>query len=228
MSVNEKVLPFVLMLAFAACAAETGGGEAESEEAEAPAAPSGPVDYPLCVLETSMGTIVLELDRTKAPKSVNNFEVHVNSGFYNGLQWHRVINTSNFGVIQTGLLTADYAPRRSSATFLDNEGDNGLKNVRYSVGMARATDPNSAKSEFYINLRDNTVLDTTEDKWGYAVFGRVIEGIDVVDRIAGVPTRTRGTREDIPVDPIIVQRAYMTTLEAWQASRGQDTTASGQ
>lgn len=225
MSFNKKVLPFVLMLAFAACAGETGGGEAESEEAAEPQAPAGPVDYPLCVLEMSMGTIVMELDRTKAPKSVNNFEVHVNSGFYNGLQWHRVM--PDF-VIQTGLLTVDYAPRRSSAAFLDNEGDNGLKNVKYSVAMARGNDPNSAKSEFFINLKDNTVLDTTEEKWGWAVFGKVIQGMDVVDRIAGVPTRTRGTREDIPVDPIVIENAYMTTLEQWQESQAQDTTAAGQ
>jgi peptidyl-prolyl cis-trans isomerase A (cyclophilin A) len=94
--------------------------------------------------------------------------------------------------------------------------------------MARGNDPNSAKSEFFINLKDNTVLDTTEEKWGWAVFGKVIAGIDVVDQLAGVPTRTRGTREDIPVDPISIERAYMTTLEAWQEATGQDTTTTGQ
>jgi cyclophilin family peptidyl-prolyl cis-trans isomerase len=224
MSFEKKVLPIALLLTFAACAAETGDGE-PAEEPVADASPreaAAATDHPLCVLETSMGTIVMELDRENAPRSVNNFEVHVNAGFYNGLQFHRVM--PNF-VIQAGLLTADYAPRRSSAAFLQNEGDNGLKNLRGTLAMARGTDPHSAKSEFFINVKDNPQLDTDEDEWGWAVFGKVIQGLDVVDQIKDVPTRTRGTREDIPQDAVMISRAYMTTLDLWQASA--DTTAGG-
>jgi cyclophilin family peptidyl-prolyl cis-trans isomerase len=222
MSFKQKVLPFTLLLSFAACAVETGDSEAEAEQpAEVnPREAAAAVDDPLCVLETSMGTIVLQLDRVNAPRSTNNFEVHVNAGFYNGLQFHRVM--PNF-VIQAGLLTADYAPRRSSAAFLQNEGDNGLKNVRGSLAMARGQDPHSAKSEFFINVKDNPQLDTDEEEWGWAVFGQVTEGLDVVDRIKDVPTRTRGTREDIPADPVLIEQAYMTTMELWQAS--SDTTS---
>lgn len=216
MSFTKKVLPFALILSIAACAGETGGGEDPEAEPTTdldPKAAAAAADHPLCVLETSMGTIVMELDRINSPKTVNNFEVHVNAGFYNGLQFHRVM--PNF-VIQAGLLTADYAPRRSSAAFLDNEGDNGLKNTRGTVAMARGNDPNSAKSEFFINVKDNEVLDTTEEKWGWAVFGKVIQGMDVVDAIKEVPTRTRGTREDIPEEPVLINQAYVTTLELWQ------------
>ena len=168
--------------------------------------------------------IVMELDRVNAPKSVNNFEVHVNVGFYNGLQFHRVM--PNF-VIQAGLLTSDYAPRRSSAAFLQNEGDNGLKNVRGTVAMARGSDPHSAKSEFFINVKDNPQRDTDEEEWGWAVFGQVIEGLDVVDRIKEVPTRQRGTREDIPVDAILIESAYMTTLDLWTASKPDTAESAG-
>ena len=222
MSFKKKILPFTLLLSFAACAPETGESEPEAAPTEGrdPRDAAALADNPLCVLETTMGTIVLQLDRVNAPRSVNNFEVHVNAGFYNGVQFHRVM--PNF-VIQAGLLTADYAPRRSSAAFLQNEGDNGLKNVRGSVAMARGQDPHSAKSEFFINVKDNPQLDTDEEEWGWAVFGQVIEGMDVVDRIKDVPTRTRGTREDIPVDAILIERAYMTTLELRQTST--DTTA---
>ena len=217
MSFTKKVLPFALILSIAACASETGGDEAEAEPTaeQNPREAAAASDTPLVVLETTMGTIVMELDRINSPKTVNNFEVHVNAGFYNGLQFHRVM--PNF-VIQAGLLTADYAPRRSSAAFLDNEGDNGLKNVRGTVAMARGNDPNSAKSEFFINVKDNEVLDTTEEKWGWAVFGKVIEGLDVVDAIKEVPTRTRGTREDIPEEPVIINTAFFTTHELWQGS----------
>ncbi len=212
-SLKKKILPFALMLLVAGCASEAGGGgETEGE----PEVPAGPDPKPIVVLETNWGTIAMELDREKAPKSVANFEVHVRSGFYDGLIFHRVMKGI---LIQAGRLTAEYAPRTSTAAFLDNEGDNELLNVRGAVGMARGPDPNSAKSEFFINLKENKVLDTTEEKWGYAVFGQVISGMDVVDRIGEVETRQRGTREDVPVDPpIVIERAYLATRAEWEAA----------
>ena len=212
-SLKRKILPFALILLVAGCASEAGdSGETEAEQQ----APAGPDPKPIVVMETNWGTIAMELDREKAPKSVANFEVHVRSGFYDGLIFHRVMKGI---LIQSGRLTAEYAPRSSTAAFLDNEGDNGLLNVRGAVGMARGADPNSAKSEFFINLKDNKPLDTTEEKWGYAVFGQVISGMDVVDRIGEVETRQRGTREDVPIDPpIVIDRAYLTTRAEWEAA----------
>jgi cyclophilin family peptidyl-prolyl cis-trans isomerase len=169
---------------------------------------------PTVVLETTLGRIVIELDRERAPITVANFLTHVNAGFYDGLIFHRVM--PNF-VIQTGLLTTDYVPRRSSAAFLQNEGNNGLKNLRGTLGMARGEDPHTAKSQFFINVNDNPQLDTDEEEWGWAVFGKVIEGMDVVDRIKGVPTEDLGTREYVPVEPIVIQRCHVTT--------GPDTTS---
>lgn len=202
-------LPMVIALGLAGCAADSGEGGAAEGEQEAAASALAETDmHPVVVLETNMGTITLELDREKAPKTVANFLVHVGVGFYDGLIFHRILGSPK--VIQAGLLTADYAPRRSSAAFLQNEGDNGLLNKRGTVAMARGGDPHSAKSEFFINVADNPQLDTSEDKWGWAVFGKVIEGMDVVDAIADLPTRTRGKREFVPEEPLpIIERCYV-------------------
>jgi cyclophilin family peptidyl-prolyl cis-trans isomerase len=199
------------------CAVETDGGEEQAAEDPASAYSVADDPRPHVVLETSMGTIVMELDREHAPKSVANFLVHVEGmrntqgeviPFYEGMFFYRILGRP--AVIQTGLLDSTYARRLSPVAFLDNEGDNGLKNVRGAVTMARATDPNSAKSEFFINVEDNPELDTTEEKWGYAVFGRVIEGMDVVDAIHELPTRTRGTRDFMPEEPLpVVRRCYV-------------------
>jgi len=202
-------LPMVIALGLAGCAADSGeGGAAEAEQETAASAPAETDMHPVVVLETNMGTITLELDREKAPKSVANFLVHVGVGFYDGQIFYRILGSPK--VIQAGLLTADYAPRRSSAAFLQNEGDNGLLNKRGTVAMARGADPHSAKSEFFINVADNPQLDTTEEKWGWAVFGKVIEGMDVVDAIAALPTRTRGTRDYVPEEPLpVIERCYV-------------------
>ncbi len=202
-------LPIAFALGLAGCAAETGEGGAAEAEQEAGSTAAAETDmHPVVVIETTMGTIAMELDREKAPKTVANFLVHVGVGFYDGLVFHRILGSPK--VIQAGLLTADYAPRRSSAAFLENEGDNGLLNVRGSVAMARGGDPHSAKSEFFINVADNPQLDTSEEKWGWAVFGKVIEGMDVVEAIAEIPTRTRGRREYVPEEPLpVIERCYV-------------------
>lgn len=159
------------------------------------------------VLETTAGNIKLKLDANKAPITVNNFVKHVQSGHYDGTIFHRVID--NF-MIQGGGFTTDMSKKSISGT-IKNEADNGLKNVRGSIAMARRNAPHSAQAQFFINVKDNPNLDHTGKTpygWGYAVFGRVIEGMDVVDAIRKTPTtRVRGYR-DVPVKPIIIKKAY--------------------
>ncbi len=164
---------------------------------------------PRVVLETNMGKIVMELDREKAPKTVENILWHVQNEFYDGLTFHRVMPSF---MIQTGGFTAELAQRQSPKGTLQNEADNGLKNVRGSVAMARTSEPHSASAGFYINHVDNPNLDytaSTPSGWGYTVFGVVIEGMDVVDAIADVQTQTVGRMADVPVEPVIIERAYI-------------------
>ena len=183
---KRMVLPACAAFLVAACAPE----QADTGAEEAP--PPPPDSTPTVVFETTVGRIVMELDQRAAPATVTNFVRHVSQQFYKGLIIHRV--RPNF-MVQMGLLTANYERRLSPAAMLMNEGDNGLLNVRGAVAMARGTDPHTAKTEFFINVKDNPQLDTNEETWGYCVFGHVIEGMDVVDRIRQVPTRDRGTRE---------------------------------
>lgn len=212
---KRVVLPAFTAFLMAACAP----GEADTDVEEAP--PPPPDSTPTVVFETSMGRIVMELDQRTAPATVTNFVRHVGQQFYKGLIVHRV--RENF-MIQMGLLTENYERRLSPAAMLQNEGDNGLLNVRGAVAMARGGDPHTAKTEFFINVKDNPQLDTSEETWGYAVFGRVIEGMDVVDAIRVVPVRDRGTRESVPVDAIVIDTAYVAVDETeWaQATEGEE------
>jgi len=165
---------------------------------------------PVVVLETTKGRIVMQLDRKAAPQTVANILTHVNAHFYDGLVWHRVVRGF---VIQAGVLTAAGMEKLSNAPPVPNEADNGLKNVRGSVGLAREMDPQSGGVQFYINLADNSAaLDfkaKTAKDWGYAVFGKVTQGMDVVDQIAGVRTVFHGNYTNLPVDPVIITRAYV-------------------
>jgi peptidyl-prolyl cis-trans isomerase B (cyclophilin B) len=164
---------------------------------------------PVVVLETSLGRIAIQLDRAKAPRSVENFLGHVNAGFYDGLVFHRVIRGF---VIQAGILTASGMEKHSNAPPVPNEADNGLKNVRGAVALARTQDPQSGGVQFFIDVASNPALDfkaRTVAGWGYAVFGHVSEGMDVVDKIANVPTTTTGQYQDIPVTPVVITRAYV-------------------
>ena len=155
-------------------------------------------------LATSMGDIVIELDAAKAPKSVDNFVQYVKAGHYDGTIFHRVIG--NF-VVQGG----GYQPNgteKPTRPPVVNESGNGLSNRRGTVAMARTDDPHSATSQFYVNLTDNLALDPSPARWGYAVIGRVVEGMDVIDRIASVPTGEQGPfTDDAPLEPILVQSA---------------------
>ncbi len=162
---------------------------------------------PVVVMDTSMGIIKIEVFSDKAPITAKNFLAYINAGFYNGTIFHRVI--PNF-VVQGG----GYPPDMSSKptlTPIKNEASNGLKNRRGTLSMARYDDPNSATSQFFINLNDNTNLDPGAGGAGYAVFAKVIEGMDVVDKIAKVKTATRNVRGtpfgDVPVEPVILKSA---------------------
>jgi cyclophilin family peptidyl-prolyl cis-trans isomerase len=195
------VVPLAV-IALAACPSAQEDAPPATAETAPPAATRDTV-----VLETSRGAIVLELDPTKAPETVANFLKHVRAGFYNGLIFHRI--EPNF-VIQAGAVTEDAGQRTSTIFPLRNEAQNGLKNLRGTVAMARTGDPHSATSEFFINLKDNAGLDYTAptiEGWGYAVFGRVIDGMAVVDAIAATPTTRRGVYRTYPTQPTAITRA---------------------
>ncbi|MEJ2761024.1 MAG: peptidylprolyl isomerase [Gammaproteobacteria bacterium] len=155
-------------------------------------------------LSTSFGDIMLELDATKAPQTVENFISYVNSGHYNGTIFHRVIEDFMIqgGGLDTGM---NVLPTREPVR---NEADNGLSNLLGTVAMARTPDPHSACAQFFINTTDNAFLDhqnTTDDGWGYCVFGRVIEGMEVVEKIEETPTTSRSGYQDVPETPIVIE-----------------------
>jgi len=156
------------------------------------------------VMETSKGTIELELDAAKAPVTVANFVQYARKGYYDGLIFHRVI--PNF-MVQGGGFTPDMQQKASDAN-IQNEAKNGLKNVKGSIAMARTSAPHSASSQFFINLKDNSFLDYPgQDGWGYCVFGKVTAGIEVIDAMAAVPTAKKGPHGDVPVEPILITSA---------------------
>ncbi len=157
-------------------------------------------------LTTSLGDVVIQLNSEKAPVSVANFLTYVNEGFYNGTIFHRVI--PNF-MAQGGGFDTSFNQKAVHAA-IKNEADNGLKNTRGSIAMARTNDPNSATAQFFINLKDNTFLNHTGKNasgWGYAVFGEVIEGMDVVDKMAEQATGNRGAYQDVPKTDIVIEKA---------------------
>lgn len=160
---------------------------------------------PRVVLETAKGPIVIELFPQKAPATVKNFLAYVDTGFYDGTVFHRVIPKF---MIQGGGLTADMHKKPTEKP-VSNEADNNLKNTRGTVAMARTGEPHSATSQFFINIADNEFLDhrgKTPQGWGYAVFGRVAEGMAVVDAISGVKTSNSGMFQDVPVEPVVIEK----------------------
>jgi peptidyl-prolyl cis-trans isomerase A (cyclophilin A) len=156
-------------------------------------------------LATSAGDIVVELDAAKAPKTVANFVEYVKAGHYDGTVFHRVID--NF-MIQGGGMTADMKEKSTRAP-IPLESANGLDNVRGSIAMARTMDPNSATAQFFINLKDNGFLNKAQsrDGNGYAVFGKVVAGMDVVDKIRVVPTGNKGPHQNVPLEPVTINKA---------------------
>jgi peptidyl-prolyl cis-trans isomerase A (cyclophilin A) len=158
-------------------------------------------------LDTSMGEIVIELDAAKAPKSVANFVEYVNAGHYDGTIFHRVI--PDF-MIQGGGFTPEMQQKPTRAP-IPLEARNGLSNVRGSVAMARTNVPDSATAQFFINIKDNAFLDAANarDGNGYAVFGKVVSGMDVVDKIWAVPTGNKGPFQNVPVTPVMIRKASL-------------------
>jgi len=160
--------------------------------------------HPHVKLETTEGTIVLELEGKRAPVTVRNFLSLVDSGHYDGTIFHRVI--PDF-MIQGGGFTPSYKDKEPKSVIV-NESGNGMSNAYGTIAMARLSDPHSASAQFFINVADNTRLDPSPDGWGYAVFGYVIEGTEVLSKIAGVQTGPGGKfREDVPVVPIVLKKA---------------------
>ncbi len=165
-------------------------------------------DKPVLVIETSMGNITVELNRARAPKSVENILAYVNSGFYDGTIFHRVI--SNF-MIQGGGFTPDMA-RKTTRDPIQNEADNGLKNRRGTLAMARTAEIHSATAQFFINVQDNSFLDhkgNSSRDFGYAVFGKVTDGMDVVDKIKNVKTGDG----DVPTETVLIKTIRLQTAE---------------
>lgn len=172
------------------------------------AEPSQETEVPVVVMETSKGTFRIELFPEEAPITVENFLAYVDSGFYDGLTFHRVV--PGF-VIQGGGYEADMVKREPTRAPIENESGNGLENLRGTLSMARMPAAHSATSQFFVNLVDNGMLDhgaRPGQTFGYAVFGRVVDGMGVIDEIAGVRTGQKAGMADVPVEPVVIQRAY--------------------
>lgn len=188
----KKLLTLVLALFVTACNAGTDSNTAAA-------------DHPRVLMQTSMGELVIELYPDKAPKSVANFLQYVDDGFYNGTIFHRVIDGF---MIQGGGFTPDMEKKTTRAPIM-NEADNGLRNTIGTIAMARTMEPHSATSQFFINVAMNSSLDFREKTprgWGYAVFGRVVKGMDVVKAIKSVSTTRSGMYRDVPAKPIIIKK----------------------
>lgn len=168
-------------------------------------AQNAPSLEPRVRIETTAGDFVIQLDTVRAPLTAENFLRYVRDGFYDGLILHRVV--ANF-VVQGGGYLTDFTARQPRAS-IPNESGNGLSNQRGSVGMARGESPHSATSQFYVNIKDNPGLNPLPSRWGYAVFGQVVEGMDVIDRIGYLPTGERKGFGDTPLEPIVVKRAVV-------------------
>lgn len=164
------------------------------------------VDMPVVELDTTMGAIVIELNEEKAPKTVENFLNYVKSGHYDGTIFHRIIDGF---MIQGGGMDADMNEKGTNAP-IENEADNGLKNEAGTLAMARTQDPHSATSQFFVNVKDNDFLNHTGKNaqgWGYTVFGKVTSGMDVIEKMRGVPTGRFGMHADVPKEAVIINSA---------------------
>jgi len=161
---------------------------------------------PRVKLQTNHGDIVIQLNAEKAPKTTANFLEYVREGFYDGTIFHRVIN--NF-MIQGGGFEAGMKQKKTRQP-IENEANNGLRNDRYTIAMARTSDPHSATAQFFINVADNDFLNhtaPTSNGWGYAVFGQVVEGTETVDKIKAVKTGSRGFHQDVPAEDVVIEKA---------------------
>ena len=192
----KRVLPALAAALLTACAFAAPTIDTAATDGDA---------HPRVLIATSQGNIVVELDRTAAPATVANFLGYMNSGHYNGTIFHRVIDGF---MVQGGGYTPQFA-RKPTTKPVANEADNGLKNVTGSIAMARTRDPHSATAQFFINVNDNAFLDysgKTASGWGYTVFGRVVDGMDTVDRMRSLPTGHGGPfPKDVPQTPVVIE-----------------------
>lgn len=194
----KKIILLIGCLALCIFAAASGAQAAKAK-----------ADEPVVKLETSMGDILVQLNTRKAPITTANFIQYVKSGHYDGTIFHRVIKDF---MIQGGGFTQEMKEKHTQAP-IRNEANNGLTNKKYTIAMARTNDPHSASAQFFINTRDNDFLNFKSQSpqgWGYAVFGKVIGGQDVVDKIEKVATRRRAGMDDVPQTPVIIKKAYVT------------------
>jgi peptidyl-prolyl cis-trans isomerase B (cyclophilin B) len=162
----------------------------------------------MITLHTTLGDIVLELDHENAPKTAANFQQYAEDGFYDGTIFHRVIDSF---MIQGGGMTADMQEKQTR-TSIQNEADNGLENKEGTIAMARTADPHSATAQFFINVKDNDFLNhQSKDShgWGYCVFGKVVEGMETVNKIKAVDTGSAGFHQDVPREPVVIERVTM-------------------
>ncbi len=162
----------------------------------------------MITLQTTYGDIGIELDHEKAPKTAANFEQYVRDGFYDGTLFHRVIDGF---MVQGGGFDEDFN-QKPTRDPIENEADNGLQNEAGTLAMARTQDPHSATAQFFINVADNAFLNHSGKSfqgWGYCVFGRVVEGMDVVEKIKGVATTRRGMHADVPAEDVVIQKAFV-------------------
>jgi cyclophilin family peptidyl-prolyl cis-trans isomerase len=172
-------------------------------DAKTPAKPSVTTASPRVLVVTSLGNFTIELNAERAPLTVADFLAYVDQGHYTNTLFHRVV--ANF-VIQGGGFNADYTAK-PAPTKVVNESGNGLSNIRGTVGLARTSEPHAGNAQFYVNMNDNAALDPQQTRWGYAVFGRVTDGMEVVDRIGNVATGAHGIlKEETPLKPVIIQR----------------------
>ncbi len=163
---------------------------------------------PRVLFETNYGKFIVEMDREKAPGTVNNFLSYVTSGFYNGTIFHRVIKGF---MIQGGGFKVGMMKKNTNSS-IENEAFNGLKNRKYTIAMARTGDPHSATSQFFINSNNNNFLNyrtPSGNGWGYCVFGRVVKGHRIVDKIENQPTTTKGMYKNVPIIPVLIQRIIL-------------------
>ena len=197
---------FLFTLLLGATLATTGCGAKEPGKQTVSTEPAaGAPANPKVLIETSKGNITVELFAGKAPVSVENFLSHVKTGFYDGTVFHRVI--PGF-MIQGGGMLPDMTEKSRGAP-IRNEANNGLKNLRGTLAMARTGEPHSATSQFFINVADNYFLNHRGESfegWGYAVFGQVLSGMEVVDAIVAVPRGDRGMHQDVPLEPVIMRK----------------------
>lgn len=205
-SIRALALPVRTFSLVCAASLAMGLGGAAQAASSTPNQGKSMSTSPRVSLQTSQGDILIELDAEKAPKSVENFLGYVKEGFYDGTIFHRVIN--NF-MIQGGGFEPGMKQKQTHAP-VENEANNGLKNDRYTLAMARTSDPHSATAQFFINVADNDFLNFTSptpNGWGYAVFAKVVEGTDVVDKIKNVKTGSKGFHQDVPVEDVVIEKA---------------------